>query len=169
MLVNVTVVGDRALIARFKHMPRAVNQALYVKVLALSLKLEKLVKVGKLNGQVLNRITGALARSIHQNVDRNIHSVIGRVFSSGDVKYAGIHEFGGTTAPHVILPKKASVLAFMGKSGGMVFTRRVNHPGSKMPERSFLRSSLHQMSTEISLGMKEAVVQAIQKQVHGNA
>lgn len=167
MLVNVTVVGDTQLIARFKDMPRAVNQALYVKVLSLSLKLENMVKTGKLNGQVLNRITGALARSIHSNVDRTAVSVFGRVYSSGDVKYAGIHEYGGQTAPHIIEPKKARALAFMGKGGNQVFARRVNHPGSKMPERSFLRSSLHDMSTEISLGMKEAVVRAIKQEVKG--
>ncbi len=167
MDVNVTVVGDRALIARFREMPRAINQALYAKVLALSLKLEKKVKVDKLNGQVLNRITGALARSIHSVVDRQEHLVLGRVFSSGDVKYAAIHEYGGTTKPHIIEPKKANVLAFTGKGGETIFAKKVNHPGSKMPERSYMRSSLHDMSTEISLGMKEAIVRAIQKEVHG--
>lgn len=167
MIVNVTVVGDAALIARFKDMPRAVNEALYKKVYSLALKLEKLVKTGKLNGQVLNRITGALSRSIHNVVNRDLSSVIARVFSSGDVKYAGIHEYGGKTAPHVIEPKKASVLAFMGKGGSMVFARKVNHPGSKMPERSFLRSSLRDMSTEISMGMKQAVIGAVQAKVKG--
>lgn len=167
MIVNITVHGDKELIARFKAMPAVVNQVLYAKVLALALKLEKLVKTGKLNGQVLNRITGALARSIHNKVDRLSHSVMGRVYSSGDVKYAGIHEYGGKTSAHVIEPKKASVLAFMGKGGKMVFAKSVNHPGSKMPERSFLRSSLNDMSREISLGLKEAVIKGIQQQVKG--
>lgn len=143
-------------------MPSAVNEALFRKVTILSLKLENLVKTGKLNGQVLNRVTGALARSIHSKVDRNTASVIGRVFSSGDVKYARIHEYGGKTAPHIIEPKNAKALAF----GGGVYAR-VNHPGSVMPERSFLRSALHDMSTEISIGLKQAVVQALVKQVKG--
>lgn len=167
MIVNVQVVGDSELIARFKDMPRAVNQALFVKVTSLALKLEGYVKTNKLNGQVLNRISGALSRSIHNVVDHDMKSVVGRVFSSGDVKYAGIHEFGGKTAPHIIEPKKASVLAFLGKGGVRVFTKKVNHPGSKMPERSFMRSSLRDMSTEISTGMKKAVVDAVQKQVNG--
>lgn len=167
MELNVTITGDKELIARFKSMPNAVNQALYTKVLSLTLRLENLVKTGKLNGQVLNRITGALARSIHSVTDRSASYVLGRVFSSGDVKYAAIHEYGGHTAPHIIEPKKASVLAFAGKSGDTVFAKRVNHPGSRIPERSYMRSSLRDMSTEISLGMKEAVVLAVQKQVHG--
>lgn len=166
MIVNVTLVGDKAIIARLKEMPSAVNQALYVKVLALSLKLEKYVKTGKLNGQVLNRITGALSRSIFSGVDRRDEAVFGRVYSSGDVKYAAIHEYGGVTAPHVIYPKKASVLAFM-KGGQQVFARKVNHPGSRIPERSFLRSGLSDMATEISTEMKQAVVKAIVQKVHG--
>ena len=112
------------------------------------------------------RACGWLARSITNKVTYDADSVMARVFSSGDVKYAAIHEFGGTTSPHVIEPKKASALAFV-VGGKQVFARRVNHPGSKMPMRSFLRSSLHDMSTEISTGMKQAVVEAIQKDVKG--
>lgn len=163
-IISITITGDTRLIDSMGRLPSAINQALYRKILTLALKMERNVKVGKLNGQVLNRITGALSRSIQHEVIRDENSVLGKVFSSGDVKYAAIHEYGGTTPPHIIEPKKASVLAFMGK-GGMVYAKKVNHPGSKMPERSFLRSTLTDMSTEISLGMKEAVVQAIQKEL----
>lgn len=161
MIVNVTIVGGDRLISQIRGMPRAINAALYKKTLTLAIKLENLVKTGKLNGQVLNRITGALARSIHHDVSNTGTGALGRVFSSGDVKYAAIHEYGGTTSPHIILPKRASVLAFIGKGGGMVFARKVNHPGSKMPERSFLRSSLSDMSKEISLAYKKEVIETI--------
>jgi len=166
MIVNVTLTGGKELIANFKSMAPAIHAALLKKVTTLALKLERHVKVDKLNGQVLNRISGALARSIHSKVEQIATAVSGIVFSSGDVKYARIHEYGGTTSPHIIEPKKASVLAFAG-AGGMIFAKRVNHPGSKIPERSFLRSSLHDMSTEISLGMKQAIVEAMQKKVNG--
>ena len=35
------------------------------------------------------------------------------------------------TAPHVITPNTARILAFPVKGGGKVFTSRVNHPGTK--------------------------------------
>lgn len=167
MLMNITLVGDRELVLRLQRMPGAVEAALRIKVTELALRLENYIKTQKLNGQVLNRISGRLARSIANKVTASTHEIMARVFSSGDVKYAGIHEFGGKTSPHIIEPKKASVLAFAGADGGMVFARRVNHPGSKMPERSYMRSSLHDMSTEISMGMKTAVVRTIQKSVRG--
>jgi len=164
VIVNATLTGDRELVTHFDAMPGAVRQALQVKVTSLALRLEALVKTGKLDGQVLKRRTGALARSIHNVVTVSESSVIGKVYSAGDVKYARIHEYGGTTPPHIIEPKKAAVLAFMGP-GGMVFAKRVNHPGSKMPERSFLRSALHDMSVTISTEMKSAVVNAVREQV----
>lgn len=161
MIVTVSITGDRQLIARFDRMPEAIATALQKKVTALTLKLENKVKTQKLNGQVLNRVTGRLARSITHEVDVEPNGVYGRVFSSGDVKYAAIHEFGGQTAPHVIYPKKAAALSFIGSGGNRVFAKKVNHPGSKMPERSFMRSALRDMSTEISTGLKTAVIQAI--------
>lgn len=35
------------------------------------------------------------------------------------------------TRAHTIVPRRARVLAFEAKSGGMVFTKRVRHPGTK--------------------------------------
>lgn len=159
MIVSIALKGDQELIARLERMPGAIQQALKLKVTVLALKLENLVKTGKLNGQVLNRISGRLARSINNKVVVAATSVKAHVFSSGDVKYAGIHEYGGKTQPHLILPKKANVLSFV-MGGKQVFARAVQHPGSKMPERSFLRSSLRDMSVEISTGLKQAAVHA---------
>lgn len=164
-ILNISITGDASIVESLGRLPSAINQALYRKILTLALKMERNVKVGKLNGQVLNRISGALSRSIQHEVIKTPNGAIGKVFSSGDVKYAAIHEYGGVTAPHIIVPKKASVLAFAGQGGKTVFAKSVKHPGSKIPERSFLRSTLTDMSTEISLGMKEAVVQAIQKEI----
>lgn len=162
MIFNVTIAGDTALLAKFDRMQSAVMLALKMKITKLTLQLENRVKTQKLSGQVLNRVSGRLMASIGREVVSQPDKVYGRVFSSGDVKYAAIHEFGGQTAPHLILPKKASVLKF-DKGGQTVFARKVNHPGSKMPERSFLRSSLRDMSEQISREMKEAVVKAMKE------
>jgi phage gpG-like protein len=49
--------------------------------------------------------------------------------------YAGIHQFGGTTKPHEIVPRKKKALAW---PGGAHPVKRVQHPGSKIPPRPFL-------------------------------
>lgn len=163
MIVTITVVGDKELSAKFESMPASVHAALLQKVQTLALRLESWIKTKKLSGQVLNRGSGRLIRSIGSKVDQTAQAVWGIVFQSADVPYGGIHEFGGKTSAHIIMPKKASVLAFVSKTGSKAFATKVNHPGSTMPERSYMRSSLREMSAEISLGLKEAVVRGAQE------
>lgn len=160
-MINMFLTGDKEIIAKIDRLSPAVHAALLKKVWELVLKIEAYIKTNKLNGQVLNRRTGKLARSIASEVEDNFERIIGIIFQSADVPYGAIHEFGGKTAAHVIVPKKASVLRFWDKSGQKVFARKVNHPGSVMPERSYMRSSLSDFSTQISLGLKEAVVNAV--------
>lgn len=167
MIINIVVKGDTELIAKFKSMPATVHAALLQKVYELSLKLEAHVKKNKLSGQVLNRKSGRLVRSIGSRVLNTAEAVFGIVFQSADVPYGAIHEYGGKTGAHLIVPKRAKVLAFT-KAGSQVFATKVNHPGSKFPSRSYMRSSLREMSSEISLGMKEAIVKGAQQAVGGS-
>ena len=67
--------------------------------------------------------SGNLARSIVKEVEAD--SAVIRVLA----RY-GIYVVGGT-APHVIRPAGASCLAFRARSGEIVFTRLVRHPGTK--------------------------------------
>ena len=59
---------------------------------------------------------------------------------------------------HEILPVKAEALAFV-IGGAQVFARRVEHPGSLIPERSYLRSSLDDMRDEIVAALAEAATE----------
>lgn len=136
---------------------RAVEQV----VRAKAIKLEELVK-DKLSNRVLNVRSGALRRSIQHRVVVGSKVVAGLVFSSGDVKYARIHEFGGQTRPHDIFPKNAQALAFT-VGGKKVFARSVRHPGSKIPERSYMRSSLGEMQLEIVRDIRLAVIRSIKQ------
>jgi phage gpG-like protein len=106
------------------------------------------VKSDKLDGAVLNSRSGALKDSIAAEVSGDSADFTATVGSFGDVKYAAIQEYGGRTAAHEILPDKAAALAFL-IGGAMHFARRVEHPGSLIPERSYLRSSLDEMRDEI--------------------
>jgi phage gpG-like protein len=158
-MLNITVTGDKELIARFEAMPGKLRQALTTKVSTLALRLEDRVK-RKLTNDVLHVRSGDLRRSIFSEVQSNATEVIGKVASSGDVKYAAIQEFGGKTSAHVIEAKNGGALAFM-FGGKQAFFKKVNHPGSVIPERSYLRSSLADMRDEIVEGLEEAVALAL--------
>ena len=59
-----------------------------------------------------------------------------------NVSYAAIHEFGGRTKPHLIVPLKKKALSWVGE-GGEVFVRRVvHHPGSTIPARPYMRPAM---------------------------
>jgi phage gpG-like protein len=160
-LLKVEVRVDAAA-AALERLPVEVTAAVEAKVRALTANLQRHIVADKLQGQVLKHRTGALSRSIQYVVDRSGDMVVGRVFSSGDVKYAAIHEFGGKTPPHDIVPTKAQALAFM-VGGEQVFAKIVHHPGSNIPERSFMRSGLTDMADEIVAGIREAALEGARK------
>ena len=147
-MLNITLAGDDALQARLDAFPAALADGLAVKAQALSEALADKVRNEKLSGEVLNARSGALRGSIGAEVASDGEAVSASVGSYGDVKYAAIQEYGGKTGAHEILPDKAKALAFLA-GGAMRFAVRVEHPGSVIPERSYLRSSLAEMSAEI--------------------
>lgn len=158
-LLNVTVVGDDQVVAAFERMPASIVAVLSRKMDEQMLLLQGYIQQSKLSGQVLNVVTGALRRSIHAQptvVDGD--TVVGSVRSSGDVKYAAIHEFGGRTPAHDIFPRKAEALSFIGAGGSRVFAKVVHHPGSQIPERSFMRTGLADRAEDITIALKEAVI-----------
>ncbi len=134
--------------ARFDAYPAALQAALGAKATELAAALADLVKSDKLSGAVLNARSGALSDSIAASVTADPDGFVASVGSEGDVKYAAIQEYGGKTSAHEILPAKADVLAFV-TADGQHFARRVEHPGSLIPERSYLRSALADMNDEI--------------------
>ena len=159
-MLTVQLTGADALDKRLQNLPTALQSALQAKAADLADRLRRHVTDDKLSGQVLRIRTGALKASIAAEVTDQTDQVLVRVFSSGDVKYAAIQEYGGQTSPHDIVPDKAKVLAFFAH-GGTVFAKRVHHPGSHIPERSYLRSSLADMADQIVADFKDAAAAAL--------
>jgi phage gpG-like protein len=145
--------------AQIEGYPAALQAALSAKAAELAAALADLVKSDKLAGAVLNTRSGALSDSIAASVTADADGVLASVGSEGDVKYAAIHEYGGKTSAHEILPAKADVLAFL-IGGAQHFARRVEHPGSVIPERSYLRSALADMNDEILAALADAAAEA---------
>ena len=148
--------------ARLDGLPAALAAALAAKSAELSAALADRVRNDKLSGAVLNVRSGALRDSIAADVSSDGDGVVASVGSVGDVKYAAIQEYGGKTGAHEILPDKAKALAFLA-GGAKCFARRVEHPGSVIPERSYLRSTLDEMSDEIVSALAESAAEALER------
>ena len=138
--------------------PDAVLAALLAKTEDLRQAL--LAKVqANLSGEILQERSGALKASIASEIIATA-DVIQATVASDSVAYAAIQEYGGTTAPHDIVPVKAKALAFAGADGPR-FARRVHHPGSRLPARRYLGSALDALHDDIAGGLKAAVREAL--------
>lgn len=140
-------------------MPERLRAALTAKAGALAAELQGRIQQ-KLSGGVLNVKSGALAESVGIRMVESSTGVAAYLFTSPDVKYAAIHEFGGTIPPHQIVPDKAKALAFLA-GGKLAFAARVNLPAIAMPERSYMRASLADMADTVEASMNDAVAGAI--------
>lgn len=146
-MLSVTVTGTEKVIEKFEKIPEKVRTSLVSTVLSLALELQKHVQVDKLEGQVLNHITGQLQGSIHGELAENTADrIIGRVYSS-NVAYAAIHEYGGSFRTRLGTGRGPP------KPGGKAV--------AQMPERSYLRSSLADFRQRIIDEMSAAVRQAV--------
>jgi phage gpG-like protein len=146
-MLTVTVIGTEQIRARLDAMPGKVQSVLAATIFELALKVQTHVQVDKLEGQVLNHITGQLQGSIHGELSENTSDrITGRVYSS-NVAYAAIHEYGGPFRTRLGTGKGPP------KPGGKAV--------GQMPERSYLRSSLADYRQQIIDGMSEAVRRAV--------
>lgn len=164
MLVDVKLLGLTALQARFDQMPPVLQDRLRIFMARFTIQTREQVK-----SNIVERfkvVTGAFPAAVQSQQIEQVGSVTGRIFIDS-LPWAAIQESGGKTRPHTIVPSAASVLSFlmpsmMGFSGGpkasaFVFAKRVNHPGSNIPERTYMRLALVQMRAPFEGGIREMV------------
>ena len=156
-MITVTVSGDAALVQRLDLMPQRLRENLAAAVGSLSEQLRGIVD-RKLSGEVLQRRSGALAASVDVRISQNA-TTLGAALAT-DIRYAAIHEYGGTIAARELRPQGARALAFPWR-GKQRFFARVEIPQVKMPERSFMRAALDEIAPEIRAVMAEAAQAAV--------
>ena len=99
--------------------------------------------------------TGRYRRSIHFFISGGPDSPSATIGTN--VSYAQSLEYGA--APHVIVPKNASVLSWVGSDGTRRFAKSVNHPGNRAYAPG--RTSLAEAIPSITARMRAAVAKAI--------
>lgn len=88
---------------------------------------EVAAKQGKATGRVL---APARSYALRQSIEAQLLSS-GPTGAEGEVVASAAHAsfVADGTLPHIITPKRKKFLRFMGR-GGLVFTKRVSHPGT---------------------------------------
>ena len=169
-MIVARVVGAEQVVAHLGAIPEQAQAVLRTEVSSLTEELLRLVRQNKLSGQVLNVRTGTLRRAINQQVDASADIITGRV--GVKLVYAGIHEYGGTIQRKLReakvrfrvnakgeMMKRGNLLTFAKKGHKRVQERTVSVGAHsiQMPERSFLRSSLAEMTPVIQARLDEAM------------
>lgn len=159
--------------------PSRLRENLLRVIKRLSVTLQRNVKADKLSGQVLHVRTGTLRRSINQRVEDSGHSIVATVGTNVDYAHVHEHGFNGmvTVREHLRRSKEQMNLAryrtnkrgerfeikgSYKKAGGGAGETIVHsfERHMKMPERSFLRSALHEMESQIVTEIKQAAMDA---------
>lgn len=162
-VIGIELIGLKKLQATLDRITPVVQDHLRIFMARFGLQLRDRVKAN-----IVERFhsVGPLYEGVKAEHIETPGSVTERVYID-DVPYAAIQEYGGKTAPHVIEPVNARTLAFMvggplgfssgGGSNALVFAKKVNHPGSNIPERSYARLALVQMRAPFEGGIRAAV------------
>ncbi len=75
-------------------------------------------------------------------------------------EYAAIHELGGQTPAHVIVPKIKKALKFI-KGGKLFIRKKVNHPGSKIKATRFMGEPIDRGLPRLRAAVKGAIVRRL--------
>lgn len=137
-----------ALLARLKGNAEALQGVMRSVVSRLGIEVQTSVKEDKLTGQALSVRTGTLRRSINLRVTEDAAGVVASVGTN--VVYGAIHEYGYQGAMTVRAHTR-------GNHSVRTHTRQVN-----LPARSFLRSTLQDMTPHIQTTLREAALKAVQ-------
>jgi len=142
---TVTLLGKDSVLSRFSSIAREIPLRLTQEMKNQMVALSDYVRGQKLSGQVLNRRSGDLSRSVTGQSSLSGNVVVGQTGTKG-VPYAGIHEFGAVFQREVtqafgrpIIPVTATF---------------------HYPERSFLRSAANERMDQIRGALQDVVNEA---------
>ena len=160
-MITAQLFGTEKLVAKFGRMGGSVQSSLQYTMERLAIKLTRHIKEDKLTGQMLKVQTGTLKRSINYRVTKGPQSITATVGTN--IIYARVHEYGfsGTVTVREHL---RTVKQVWGKPvTPFVQTVSAHQARRNIPQRSFMRSSLADMRSEIIERMSAAVKQTAQQ------
>jgi phage gpG-like protein len=158
-VISANLLGEAPALERLRGMRDAANQGIARAIGKLGIDLQNNIQQNKLSGQVLHVRSGSLRQSIAVQIDAS-DTAVGATVSS-DLDYASAHEYGFTGVVNVRanlrLIKEAFGHPIDAKTIGVsAHSRRMN-----LPERSFLRSALYDMTPHIGKGIEDALREAL--------
>ncbi|MDO5686756.1 MAG: HK97 gp10 family phage protein [Neisseria sp.] len=156
MYVKFELIDREHLSASLQRTSPAIMREVKASIAALIIRLQRNVTDRKLSGQVLNKRSGTLARSIDQTLNADADRIIGEVGTN--LFYARVHEYGYNGTANVKEHLRRVTQAW-GKSlkQPKFATVRAHARAVNFPERSFLRTALEDLRPAIEQEITAAV------------
>lgn len=165
-MIKARIQGQEQVVVRIKRIYPSLREQLKMFCEAFKINTIYYIQSQKLSGQVLHQRKGTLNDSVPGASGIEETGALVKVHVGAWTTYAAIHEYGGQTSPHEIFPKHAKALAFRASwgpgrgKGGLTVLKSVQHPGSKMPVRSYLRTTLQERKEEFRQGLMKVAQKA---------
>lgn len=158
-MITAYLVGDEQLLERLRALPDTVNSGLVRALTQIGIDLQRNVQQDKLSGQVLRSRTGALKSSVELRVDQEAGGVTTSVFT--DLRYAAAQEYGfaGTVSVRASLRRIRE--AFGRPIAEKTISVRAYDRRMDLPERSFLRSALEDMTPAIREAVESGLAETV--------
>ena len=158
-MITAYLVGDQQLLDRLRALPDAINSGLVRSITQLGIDLQRNVQQDKLSGQVLKSRNGVLKSSVDLRVEQSARSVTTSVFT--DLRYGAAQEYGFAGTVIVGASLRRIREAFGRPIAEKTISVRAFNRRMDLPERSFLRSALEDMTPAIRKGVEAALAEAV--------
>jgi hypothetical protein len=158
-VITAYLVGDEQLLERLRGISDAVNSGLARCITQLGIDLQRNVQQDKLSGQVLKSRTGTLKSSIDRRVDQNARGATTDIFTA--LRYGAAQEYGFTGTVSVGASLRRIREAFGRPIAEKTISVRAYERRMALPERSFLRSALDDMTPAIREAVDSALAEAV--------
>ena len=158
-MITAYLVGDQQLLDRLRALPDAINSGLVRSITQLGIDLQRNVQQDKLSGQVLKSRNGVLKSSVDLRVEQSARSVTTSVFT--DLRYGAAQEYGFARTVSVGASLRRIREAFGRPIAEKTISVRAFNRRMDLPERSFLRSALEDMTPAIRKGVEAALAEAV--------
>jgi phage gpG-like protein len=158
-VISASLVGDGVLLDRLRQMPGDARAGVARAIAQLGVDLQNNIQQNKLSGAVLRVRTGSLRQSILVQIDQSDTATTATV--SSNLGYAAAQEYGFSGTVNV----RAGLRQIREAFGRPIAAKTVSVRGYSrrmdLPERSFLRSALDDMTPDISADIEDALREAI--------
>ena len=155
-MIEIRIVGEEKTELALKSFGLGVKDRLRTAITGRAIFLTRYVKERKLSGQVLKNRSGTLRRKINYRISETPTGVSASV--GGQLSYLPPHEYGFDGIVSVKAHLRTVTMAF-GRPIAPVTAAVREHPmHMRIPERSFLRSSLRENAASIRETLAAAVL-----------